>query len=415
MIVGYLMNTYPLISTTFIGREIGALERQGLEVRRYAIRPWNGALVDPGDKAEQARTQYLLGDKPRVAGSMIRAMVRTPMLFARALAMTLRLIRNARGGFVRHFAYLAEATVLRALAERDGITHIHAHFSTNATAVAMLALQLGGPEYSFTVHGPDELLTPVENSTAEKVARARFVVCISHFARSQVMLFSDQQHWDKLTIVHCGVIPANYGRRPRGPYGKRLLFIGRLAAVKGVPLLLQAVAAVKARHPDLTLTIVGDGPDRSRLEAQAAKLGLSGTASFVGYQAQHAVAELLETSDALVLPSFAEGVPVVLMEAMASRVPVIASRVAGIPELVEDGVSGYVVPPGDVTTLIARLDLLLSDADLRARMGLAGRRKVDSDFDVDGEARRLAECLGSGAPADPQQSAPAARLGEVVR
>ncbi len=390
MTVGYLMNTYPLVSTTFIGREIAALERQGVEIRRYAIRPWTGSLVDPGDRAEQARTEYLLADRLRILRSLVREFVRAPVRFFQATALTIRLIRNARGGLVRHLAYLAEAAVLRGLVERDGITHIHAHFSTNATAVAMLARELGGPGYSFTVHGPDELLTPIENSTAEKVERARFVACISHFARSQVMLFSDQAHWDKLAIVHCGVIPARYGRHHHGPYGKRILFIGRLAAVKGATLLLDAVAAVRASHPDLSLTIIGDGPDRARLEEQARALGLSDVTRFLGYQAQDAVADALEASDLLVLPSFAEGVPVVLMEAMASRLPVIASRVAGIPELVEDGVSGFVVPPGDLSTLTNRLTSLLADPALSMSVGEAGRAKVEAEFFVDSEAMKLA-------------------------
>lgn len=398
MIVGYLMNTYPLVSTTFIGREIAALERQGIEVRRYAIRPWAETLVDPGDRAEQAKTQYLLADRARIATSLLRELFRSPSGLLKAFGLTLRLIRNARGRVVKHFAYLAEATVLRSLAARDGITHIHAHFSTNSTTVAMLSRVLGGPDYSFTVHGPDELLVPIENSTAEKVARARFVACISHFARSQVMLFSDQAHWGKLAVVHCGVIPANYGRRPRGPYGKRVLFIGRLAAVKGVPLLLEAVGEVKRAHPDLTLTIVGDGQDREKSEALAASLGLTDIARFVGYQTQKAVAEILESSDVLVLPSFAEGVPVVLMEAMASRVPVIASRIAGIPELVEDGVTGFVVPPGDVATLTARLGTLFAKPEICAHMGQAGRAKVEAEFFIDQEAGKLADLFAREAP-----------------
>lgn len=393
MTIGYLMNTYPLVSTTFIGREIQALESQGTTIRRYAIRPWSGQLVDAGDRAEQAKTEYLLTDRARLVTSLVREVLRSPARFLKALGLTLRLIGNARGRVIRHFAYFAEATVLRRLAERDGISHLHAHFSTNATTVAMLCRELGGPSYSFTVHGPDELLAPLENSTGEKVARARFVACISHFARSQVMLFSDEAHWDKLAIVHCGVRPANYGQRPRGAYGKRILFIGRLAAVKGAPLLLEAIASVRAAHPDLSLAIVGDGPDRARLEARAVALGLADAVTFLGYQSQPAVAEILEQADMLVLPSFAEGVPVVLMEAMASRLPVIASRVAGVQELVEHGVSGFVTAPGDVADLSAKLGSLLSDPALCARMGAAGRMKVEAEFDVTKEVARLATSL----------------------
>lgn len=395
LIVGYVMNTYPLVSTTFIGREIAALERLGLTVKRYAIRPWTGDLVDPGDREEKARTQYLLGDRGRLIRSILGVAIRTPGRFLSALRLTLMLIKNARGRLMKHFAYLAEATVLRRLAERDGVTHLHAHFSTNSTTVAMLVRELGGPDFSFTVHGPDELLTPVENSTREKVARAKFVACISHFARSQVMLFSDQDDWGKLQIVHCGIVPTAYGRRPRAPNGKHILFVGRLAAVKGVPLLLEAVSALRGGHPDLKVTIVGDGPDRDRLEAQVAELGLAEVVEFLGYQSQAAVAGILEGVDMLVLPSFAEGVPVVLMEAMATRRPVIATRVAGIPELVEDGVSGILVPPGNVAALIAAIEQLLSSATLAAGMGGAGRAKVEMAFSVGEEAKKLHSLLSA--------------------
>jgi glycosyltransferase involved in cell wall biosynthesis len=392
-VVGYLMNTYPLVSTTFIGREIAALEDLGIEVKRYAIRPWNGTLVDQGDKLEQAKTTYLLGDRPRIVACLLRELVRSPSHFLKALRLTLRLLIKARGGAIRHFAYLAEATVLRALSERDGIEHVHAHFSTNATAVAMLSQELGGPTYSFTVHGPDELLTPVENSTYEKVARAKFVSCISHFARSQVMLFSEQAQWHKLKIVHCGVVPSSYGKLPRGPYGKHIVFIGRLAAVKGLPILLEAVSDFLDAHPELKLTIVGDGPDRRTLEAQATALGLTNAVEFLGYQSQSAVSEILERADMLALPSFAEGVPVVLMEAMASRLPVVTTLIAGIPELVEDGVSGFLVPPGDKNALQASLKKLLSQPALCKEMGRAGRAKVEANFSVLEAAKLLSESL----------------------
>ncbi len=201
----------------------------------------------------------------------------------------------------------------------------------------MLTGAISGLPYSYTMHGPDLFFEPVKWRIDEKTARARFVVCISHFCRSQAMLFSDPVHWPKLRIVHCGVSPARYGQAPRPAFGKRVLFIGRLDAVKGGPLLLEAFAAARAGHPEAHLTVVGDGPARGALEAQAAALGLAGAVTFAGYRSQDEVAALLEEADKLVLPSFAEGVPMVLMEAMASRIPVVASRVAGVPELVRTG------------------------------------------------------------------------------
>ena len=397
MKIGYVMNSYPMVSTTFIGREIAALEQQGLVISRYAIRQWPYTLVDPGDLAEQARTQYLLtGSRRGLLRAVAGQTLLNPIRLVRALRLTARLIWNARGGVIRHIAYLIEAMVLRQAAQADGVTHLHAHFSTNSTAVAMLSEILGGPSYSFTIHGPDEFFQPIEISLRLKIARARFVACISHFCRSQAMLFSDQAHWGKLKIVHCGVIPAQYGTRPRTAFGQHVLFVGRLDAVKGVPLLLEAFATARTRHPGARLTVVGDGPARAALEAQATALGIAGATTFTGYKAQAEVATLLEEADMLVLPSFAEGLPVVLMEAMASRIPVIASGVAGVPELVQDGVSGFVVPAGDVETLTVRLERLLGDPGLCRRMGEAGRAKVEAEFDVEREAAWLARILRDG-------------------
>jgi glycosyltransferase involved in cell wall biosynthesis len=350
----------------------------------------------------------LTGSRRRLLGSAVLAFATQPGRSLAASLRVLRLIRAARGGVVRHVAYLLEAMVLARLVRRDGVTHMHAHFSTNATTVAMLTGILTDLGYSFTIHGPDELFAPVENGLAVKIAASRRVICISHFARSQAMLFSDPDHWSKIAIVHCGVHPERYGTAPRPSYGQRVLFVGRLDAVKGGPLLLEAFAAARGIHPDATLDIVGDGVERTRLEGRARDLGLDGAVTFHGYLSQEAVARRMEAADMLVLPSFAEGVPVVLMEAMASRIPVIASRVAGVAELVEDGVSGFVVPPADLATLTDRLGALLADPALCARMGERGRAKVEAEFDVAQEAVWLAEVMGGADGLRPGASHPVA-------
>lgn len=420
MVVGYVMNSYPIVSTTFIGREIAGLEAAGVEVRRYAIRTWDGPLVDSGDLHEREITQYLLtGSRRRLIGSALACLLGNPRGSLAAMAMVWRLYRADGHGIVRHVAYLLEAMVLVRLLLRDKVQHVHAHFATNSAAIAMLAEVMGGPGFSFTIHGPDELFTPHHISLKRKIEKARFVACISHFCRAQAMYFSEQSDWDKLRIVHCGVRPANYGRAGERRGGKDVLFVGRLDAVKGVPLLLEAFARVARDHPDARLRIVGDGPHRDRLTRQAAALGLPAEV-FLGYRPQAEVAALLDTADMLVLPSFAEGVPVVLMEAMAARIPVIAPRVAGVAELVEDGVSGYVVPPGDVDSLAERLGTLLGDPALQRRMGEAGRRTVEAGFDTDAEAGWMAALI-SGAiagrlpaglrPAAPDETGDAPRNG----
>jgi len=214
------------------------------------------------------------------------------------------------------------------------------------------------------------------------------VACISEFCRSQAMLFSDRTHWDKLHIVHCGIDPSRYDGPPGG--AGPILFVGRLASVKGIPVLLDAMARLRGAYPDARLVLVGDGPERPAIEAAArAHPGLTPAVTFLGYQSQDEVARHLASASMLVLPSFAEGVPVVLMEAMAAGKPVIATQVGGVAELVQDGVSGRLVPAGDDRTLEAAIKGLLSDPKARARMGEAGRRTVRQEFDAMEEAARL--------------------------
>ena len=221
----------------------------------------------------------------------------------------------------------------------------------------------------------------------EKVAQAAMVVCISHFARSQVMLFSDPAHWSKLRIVHCGVTPARYETAPAPQdAGMKLLFVGRLAPVKGLRVLLEGFEAARAICPDITLSIIGDGSDRAWVEENAARVG---GIEVLGYRSQSEVSQALGQSDVLVLPSFAEGVPVALMEAMVSKRPVIATRVGGVAELIDDGVSGLLVAPGDVDALSNAMTRMAQSAEDRAAMGEAGHAKVCAEFDIDKEAAWL--------------------------
>lgn len=391
--VTYLTGSYPMVSHTFILREVLQLRQLGLRIHTASIRRPDAKNVLGAEESEALDQTFYVAERiinPVSAfAATLACIARRPRGWLAAAGLAWRTSAAGVMGGVRQLAYFLEANVLADQLRRTGSTHIHNHFADSSCTVAMLASEISGIPYSFTIHGPAEFFEAPRWRLDEKVARARFVACISHFARSQMMLFSDEAHWNKLTIVHCGVTPTNYGQRPRGSYGKRILFVGRLAAVKGASLLLEAVANVRAAHPELSLTIVGDGPDRTRLEARAAALGLADVVTFLGYQSQPAVAEILEQSDMLVLPSFAEGVPVVLMEAMASRLPVIASRVAGIPELVEHGASGLLLPPGDVEALAAGIEALLSNPGLCKRMGELGRTKVNAAFNVDIEARKL--------------------------
>jgi glycosyltransferase involved in cell wall biosynthesis len=399
------MNAYPMVSSTFIGREMAGLEQAGFQIDRYACRRWDGELVDPLDRAEAKSTDYLLDDGAiALALGFLVSLIRNPGGTLRAVRLWWRLLR-AGGGFVRHVAYLLEAVALYHRLRDHPVAHIHAHFSTNGAAVAMMTKALGGPGYSFTVHGPDELFDPVGNSLGLKIQYADFVACISHFCRSQCMIFAPVDAWDRLRIVHCGVRPADYtapppvADLPPRASGRRILYVGRLSQLKGGLVLIAAMADVAKAHPEADLVVVGDGEVRARMEARAKAMGLADRVHFLGFRSQGDVRAAMADADVFTLPSFAEGVPVVFMEAMASGIPVVATQVAGVSELVEEGVSGFIVPPGDATALARRVSDLLSDPALRTRMGAAGAARVAADFNIDIETIWLGELIaaaGSG-------------------
>jgi glycosyltransferase involved in cell wall biosynthesis len=389
--LAYLTSLYPAASHTFIQREIAGLRALGFDVATVSIRtPDASQLIGPEEEAAHADTFYIL-DTARSPATLPRALLVAlgrPGRLAQTLALAWRTAPPGLRGGVRQLAYLAEAMILAQHLKAQNIAHLHNHFANASANVAMLTSALSGIPFSYTLHGPSDLYAPETWHLREKTARASFVACISHFARSQAMLFSDHAHWGKLRIVHCGVIPDLYDQALPSPRsGTRLIFVGRLAAVKGLRVLFEAFAAARKNHPDLYLILVGDGDDRAHLERLAAPFG--DAVHFAGYLSQDSVAKALAEADVLVLPSFAEGLPVVLMEALASARPVIATQVAGVSELVEDGVSGFVVPPGDAATLADRIGQLADDPALRKRMGDAGRTKVRADFDIRIEAARI--------------------------
>ena len=404
--IAYLTGEYPRASHTFIQREVAALRRLGLHVETCTVRRAPpGELIGPEEVAAQAETFHVLdtAKRPlRLISDHLAALLRAPGAYAGALRLALRTGRPGLNGLLRQVFYFAEAGVLaRHLAQR-GIVHLHNHFADSSANLAMITARMAGLPFSFTLHGPAELFEPQSWRLDEKIARARFTVCISHFARSQAMLFSDRAHWDRLHVVHCGVEPERYqAAAPQGPADSlHLLFVGRLAAIKGVYVLLEALA--RADLPGACLAVVGDGAERPALEREAARLGLD--VRFLGFRGQAEVAAALAQADALVLPSFAEGVPVVLMEAMASARPVIATRVGGVAELVADGQSGLLVAPGDPAALAQALRRLAGmPAAARAQMGARGRAAVRAEFDVDRQARRLA-ALFAGEPGDPARA-----------
>lgn len=391
MRIAYLVNEYPAVSHTFIRREIHALERLGFEVARIAVRGWAGELVDQEDLQERKRTRYVLrrGAFRLLFGMTCTALTR-PRAMLNALALAWRMSRGAERPLHIHLIYLAEACCI--LPWLRGISHVHAHFGTNTAEVAMLAHVLGGPPWSFTSHGPEEYDKALIIGLAEKIRRCAFVVAISAFGRSQLYRHTSREHWAKVREVHCGVDPAFHRAPPQPvPTARRLVCVGRLSIDKAQLLLVQAIARLAARVSDFELVLAGDGPLRSDVETLIASHHLQGKVRITGWIAGAQVREEILASRALVLPSFAEGLPVVIMEAMALRRPVITTYIAGIPELVIPGESGWLVPASDIDALVQAMQACLdaSPATLE-KMGEAARVRALARHDVDTEAAKLA-------------------------
>lgn len=393
MKVGYLMNTYPVVTGTFIRREIHSLETQGVEVKRYAVRRWPEALVDEQDKAEQARTHYILSSRlPGLLADFLIELSTNPRGMLRAASTWLRLVRNARRDVIRHTAYLLEAASLKRQAARDSVDHLHAHFSTNATAVALLAERLGGPSFSFTAHGPDEFDNWSDSSLAEKVGGARFVVAISNFCRVQLARAAGMSAWSKLHVVRCGLELQEF-EVSKAPFEGNSTFVcvGRLCPQKAQSLIVEATSRVVALHPQTKVVLIGDGEERSEIEAQIARLDLREHVTLLGWQSNANVRHAVGSARALLLPSFAEGLPVAIMETYALARPVITTYIAGIPELV-DGNSGWIIPSGSVehiaNAMIAALDASPNEL---VEMGQEGRRRVLQAHDIERNASMLRE------------------------
>ncbi len=302
-------------------------------------------------------------------------------------------------GYLWQLFYFAEAIALWGHAKRLGVRHLHAHLANVAADICWWASEFGNSaegakdwRWSFTMHGPTELFAVERFNLARKVAHADLVVCISDFTRSQLMYVSEPDDWAKLRVVHCGADLSRYPLAPprRGP-GFVVLCVARLAAQKGLDVLLSAVKLLADGGTDVQLVLVGDGPMRDRLTRRAERLGIKGRVVLEGAVGQDEMAAYYAGADVFCLPSFAEGVPVVLMEAMASGRAVVATRVAGVPELVEDGVSGLLVAPGNAEELAAALQRLASSPEERESMGRAGRRKVVDEFDAEKCAAQLAQ------------------------
>jgi colanic acid/amylovoran biosynthesis glycosyltransferase len=394
--VVYLVPSYPAVSHTFVLREVEAQRRLGRRVVTMSIhRPREEDLPAQADRDANATTYAL--SPPRIRDHLAahwRALRTRPGAYLSTLVRAVRTGPLEPAAMVRSVLYFCEAVVVWWHARRSGARHIHGVFSGPGADAALLAARLGGEgwTWSFAGHGTDMLQVP-RARLAEKIRSARCVTVASDFGRSQLMVLVDQEHWSKIQVVHCGLDLTEYDGFPRRSTvaeDMQLITVGRLEREKGHALLLDALAAIaRSEGTRVGLTVVGDGSEMPALQAQAERLGIADRVRFLGRVGQDRIREHYARADAFCLSSLGEGIPVVLMEAMAMRLPVIAPRMMGIPELVEDGVSGLLVVPGRPDALADAIAALAARRDQWPAMGQAGRARVSEQFEIAECARRL--------------------------
>lgn len=400
MKVAYVMSRFPRLSETFVLGELLAVEEQGHEVELYPLLREREDVVHPEAEALARRAHYQPFLSLAILRSQVHFLLRDPRAYLGTLADLLRGTWGSRNFFVGALGIFPKVVHAARLMRADGVDHVHCHFSNHPAVAGFVVHRLTGLPYSFTAHGFD--LHVDRHMLCEKVAEAAFVVPISEYNRALMIEECGERAEQKAIVIHCGVDTGFFRPRDSAPVAPpfSLLCVGTLHEVKGQRFLIEACRLLSEDGVELVCTLVGDGPDRARLARAVAASGLEGRVTFAGRRTRADVAGLLGSAHAVVAPSVPtaegkrEGIPVVLMEAMASGVPVVASRISGIPELVEDGVSGLLAPPGDPQGLAAALRLLHDDPGLCERLGRAGREKVEAEFDVQASAAELVRQIG---------------------
>jgi glycosyltransferase involved in cell wall biosynthesis len=392
----YLVNQYPKVSHTFIRREILALEEQGHEVERVAMRSDEPSEMSQIDKSEFSKTHYVL-QQPKIdlIKQLFITLTSEPKLFFKALKVMGKMYWASKQSFLIHLIYLVESCNVVAVCKAKNVEHIHAHFGTNPAEVAMYTSILSGVPYSFTVHGPEEFDKPLILNLNQKVKYAHKVIAITNYCKSQLFRWSDYKDWDKVKIVHCA-LESDFFDRDALTNGKnndvfQFLCIGRLCEQKGQLLLLQAFSKFIELGNKGFLTLAGDGEMRRDVEQFIEKNKLNDHVKITGWVDSNQIKTMLSNSHAMLLPSFAEGLPVAIMEAMATGVPVISTAIAGIPELVKHNETGFLVAPGSVDELQLALSSFVSlDTDTLNRIKHAAFDAVSTYHDADTEAAKLA-------------------------
>lgn len=396
--VAYIINHYPKVSHSFIRREIMELEKKGLSIFRISMRGWDVPLVDPDDIVEQAKTTFVL--KAGAVGLLLATLaqiVMAPRRFWRALLLAVGMMRGSDRPAIWHLIYLAEACWIAPRIRKHDIRHLHAHFGTNPAEVAALTAILANVTYSFTVHGPEEFDKVHSIHLETKVRRSAFTVAISSYCRSQIYRITSYRDWSKIKIVHCGIDEAFAEvAGVEQPLDNRLVCVGRLSEQKGQLLLIEALADLSKERHDFELVLVGDGELRAPIEALIGVHSLHQQVRITGWATSEQVKAEMLNARAVILPSFAEGLPVVLMEAMVLGRPVLSTYVNGIPELVLAGKTGWLFPAGSKAEMLDAIRSCLdASAEALQMMGQLGRERALSRHGIGRQADALLELFNS--------------------
>jgi glycosyltransferase involved in cell wall biosynthesis len=403
MKVAYLVSRFPKLTETFVLNELVAVENQGVNVELYPLIREKAEKMHPAAEAWVRRAHFT----PLMSRSILRAnlqtLARKPGKYLRALGDLLWGTRNSLRFFQGAVAFFPKSVYLAQKMQQAGITHIHAHFASHPAASAFVIHRLTGIPYSFTAHGSD--IHRDQSMLAEKTAESAFVVPISRFNRKVILDACGGKHSEKMHVIHCGVDTSRFvpnGMIARIPGPLRILCIGTLHEVKGQTHLIEACRILKQQNVDFSCHFIGDGPDEIGLAEQARQAGLEKQVFFHGRLDQAEVLLHLHAADLLVAPSVPsrdgrrEGIPVVLMEAMACGLPVVSSRLSGIPEIVDENVNGFLTEPGDAQAIAAAIQCFEANPELREKFGAEGRRKVEREFDLVTSAGQLARLFGGG-------------------
>ncbi len=394
--LAYLLSQYPKLSEAFIIREIRGLRALGFHIDVASVNaPDRGADGLTAEEVEEReRTYYVKRHGLRGAlPAHLRTLLGRPGAYLRGWRAVLRHGGLDLRALFYHLMYFTEALMVGVWLAERGQRHVHAHFGMQASTVGLYVKRVFGTGLSITVHGPDVFYAVERYLLADKVREADFIATISHYARSQLMRVSPHRHWHKLVVSRLGVDPQRFAPRPfrAAPEVFEVICVGRLTPAKGQHVLVEAVHRLVGEGRRLRLRLVGDGEDRASLERQVAELGLTEQVVFEGAVNQDRIRDLYAAADAFAIPSFAEGIPVVLMEAMAMEIPCVTTWITGVPELIRNGVDGLLVAPGDGDALAAALARLMDDPGLRQRLGQSGRQRVLAEYDLGRNVARLGE------------------------